>query len=335
MTTFFDLFSSGGGAAQGAKQAGLIGIGGVEWNRDIAAIYSANHGRIKPMNILTTDPDSMTPADWLHASPVCKNFSAAKTGRLETAWDIVCARKVAEYIRVWEPKYFSLENVPSYAKSKWSLPVILDALYGMGYLPKTATLNAADFGVPQSRRRFFLWAVRGEFAPDIVGREPHRGWYDAIADLLPGLPDTKLAKWQVARLPDDYQSLLVHPTDQRTHPMKFPCSPSFTVTASMGSQRPAALLIEKIGARSDRLLQTRTGDRPCWTIRALGHDRHWHQINALVNYRTVRLDIACLARLQSFPDDYQWSGKKSTDGTVIGNSVPPLLMEKVIRSVVG
>jgi len=42
MTTFFDLFSGGGGAAQGAKQAGLTPIGGVEFDPAIAAIYVAN-----------------------------------------------------------------------------------------------------------------------------------------------------------------------------------------------------------------------------------------------------------------------------------------------------
>jgi len=66
----------------------------------------------------------------------------------------------------------------------------------------------------------------------------------------------------------------------------------------------------------------------------MGHDGHWHKANALLEDAKIKaLDIACLARLQSFPDDYEWSGKKSLDGKGIGNSVPPLMYEKILRSV--
>jgi site-specific DNA-cytosine methylase len=54
----------------------------------------------------------------------------------------------------------------------------------------------------------------------------------------------------------------------------------------------------------------------------------------LENAKIKALDIACLARLQSFPDDYKWSGKKSVDGKAIGNSVPPLMAQKIVGAVV-
>jgi DNA (cytosine-5)-methyltransferase 1 len=95
-----------------------------------------------------------------------------------------------------------------------------------------------------------------------------------------------------------------------------------------------AILIENTGARSDRELQTRAADEPCWTLRAMGQDGHYHRANAVLNTRIVALDIACLARLQSFPDNYQWSGKKSLDGKIIGNSVPPLMYQKILQSII-
>ena len=370
MKTFFDLFSGGGGAAQGAEQAGLTPIGGVEIDPAIAEVYKANHGdHLTVGDVLKTRPGQYDRPDWFHASPVCKSFSAAKTNGRELALDIACAEKVAEYIGAWEPQYFSLENVAAYAKSK-SFALVLNALYRAGYFPWVGVLNAADFGVPQSRRRLIVLAVRGGFVPPLPPPTPWMGWYEAIYDLLPGLPDSRLADWQIKALPDEYKcsllidgrnprnptiresrdpsftvpvsvhkgwicALLVHPTDQRTCSTPAGDRPSFTVTAAMPqtSNYPRALLIENTGARSDRPLQIREQDQPCWTLRAMGHDGHWHRANAWECGRIVRLDISCLARLQSFPDDYRWSGRNVTDGTAIGNSVCPVFFEQLIRAV--
>ena len=69
---------------------------------------------------------------------------------------------------------------------------------------------------------------------------------------------------------------------------------------------------------------------PAFTLTSNQGGNH---IKALLeNAKIKALDIACLARLQSFPDDYKWSGKKSLDGKGIGNSVPPLMYEKILRS---
>ena len=88
-------------------------------------------------------------------------------------------------------------------------------------------------------------------------------------------------------------ALLIHPTDQRTMPVIEAPDPAFTLTSNQGGNHIKALL---------------------------------------ENAKIKALDIACLARLQSFPDDYKWSGKKSLNGKGIGNSVPPLMYEKILRS---
>jgi DNA (cytosine-5)-methyltransferase 1 len=312
MITFFDLFSGGGGAAQGAKQAGLTPVGGVEIDPVIASIYVANHGdHLTVGDVLDTKPGQFDRPDWFHASPVCKSFSAAKSNRQEHALDIACAEKVAEFIEAWQPQYFSLENVQAYAKSK-SFGVIINALYSAGYFPWVGVLSAADFGVPQTRRRLIVLAVRGGFVPPLPPPTSWVGWYEAIADLLPGLPDSKLADWQYKAMPNEFYNFFI---DADLHGIPVP-----------------PLLIENTGARSDRTLQVLTPNRPCWTLRAMGHDGHWHRANALEHGRIVQLDIACFARIQSFPDSYQWSGRNVTDGTAIGNSVCPLFFEKLITN---
>jgi hypothetical protein len=55
----------------------------------------------------------------------------------------------------------------------------------LGYWLHVDVLNAADFGVPQTRRRLVVRAVRGGFVPHLPPKIAWRGWYDAIADLIP------------------------------------------------------------------------------------------------------------------------------------------------------
>lgn len=373
MITFFDFFSGGGGAAQGAKQAGLTPVGGVELDHAIAEIYTANHGdHLTVADVLNARPGDYDRPDWFHASPPCQNFSTAKNGGMESAINIACAIKVAEFIEAWRPQYFSLENVAGYARSPRSFPIIVESLHRAGYFPQWSILNAADYGVAQSRRRLILLAVRGGFVPPPPPPTPWLGWHEAIADLIPSLPESKLAKWQVKALPEWVResvlvegrnprnptirgvrqpastlpaslgkgyprALLIHPTDQRTCPTPSGGDPAFTITSSMPQtgNYPRALLIENTGARSDRPLQVRCPAEPIWTIRAMGGSGHWHRATAIEEGRVVALTIPALARLQGFPDSYRWSGRKVTDGVAIGNSVCPLFFEGVIQNLLG
>jgi DNA (cytosine-5)-methyltransferase 1 len=301
--TFTALFAGGGGADLGAIAAGLEPCESVEYDPAIAEVHKANiNGKMHVANILDCDPYRFEKPDILHASPVCKQFSTANANKGEAQLDIDCARKVAEFIQVLQPKHFTLENVEAYRKSK-SFHLIVEMLHKLGYFCNWQVLNAADFGVPQSRRRLILIAVKDGFIPSLPLPEKHIGWYEAIADKVHDLPDSQLAEWQWKRIPKMFNSI-------------------------------NAILIENTGARSDRELQTRAADEPCWTLRAMGQDGHYHRANALLNARIVALDIACLARLQSFPDNYQWSGKKSLDGKIIGNSVPPLMYQKILQAII-
>ena len=78
----------------------------------------------------------------------------------------------------------------------------------MGYFWTYDHVNAADYGVPQTRRRLILRASRGllPFLPEPV---PWVGWYAAIEDLIPTLPESKLAPWQLARLPAELRETVL------------------------------------------------------------------------------------------------------------------------------
>jgi DNA (cytosine-5)-methyltransferase 1 len=334
------LFTGIGGADFGFRQAGFEHVFGLEYDPKICKIANANFGgSVRCMNILDADPFKFEKVDLLHASPVCKSYSMANANKGERQLDIDCARKVAEFIQVLQPQYFTLENVEAYRKSK-SFNLIVEMLYSLGYWVRSEVLNSADFGVPQSRRRLILIANKNGFIPPLPPKEQHIGWYEAIADLVHDLPDSKLADWQRKALPKELTDHLLTPYQRSTSTFKQvqrkPYEPSPVLSSTESSKQGyKAILIENTGARSDRPLQTKQAEEPCWTIRAMGQDGHYHRANALLeNAKIKALDIACLARLQSFPDDFIWSGVKSVDGKGIGNSVPPLMMEKIARSVI-
>lgn len=336
--TSADLFSGCGGVAQGFKQAGFTHAWGLEFDQQIAEIYKANHGDVYVQNILDANPFKFERPDILHASPVCKSYSTANANKGEKQLDIDCAKKVAQFIKVLQPQMFTLENVQAYAKDR-AFHIIVNQLYSLGYWVQYQVLNSADFSVPQSRRRLILIAVKDGFIPSLPLPEKHIGWYEAVKDKVHDLPDSQLAEWQLKALPKELtESLLLSGTysnfGSKKPDIRTPETPCFTQTATIDKHPTRAILIENTGARSDRELQTRTAIEPCWTLRAMGQDGHWHRANALLeNAKVKALDIACLARLQSFPDDYQWSGKKSLDGKGIGNSVPPLMYQKILQAV--
>lgn len=200
--TFASLFTGGGLADCGAIAAGCEPIWGIEYIPQIAEMAESNlNHKVICQSILDCDPLKFDRPGILWASPPCPSFSTAKTNAQETENDIALAQKVADFISVLQPSVFILENVQGYAKSK-SLQLIENTLYELGYWVDRQVLNAADFGVPQTRKRLILRAIKGGWVPSLPTAQKWRGWYEAIEDLIPGLPETEFAPWQLERIPD-------------------------------------------------------------------------------------------------------------------------------------
>jgi DNA-cytosine methyltransferase len=219
MKTFASLFSGGGGADIGAISAGLNPIWGVEYVPEIAEWYGVNIGHPAIVkSVLTVNFSELESPFWLHASPPCVTASVANAKAGESLMDAALAAAVCEAIDELLPEWFSLENVGGY-RSYASYAAIRETLVDNGYKLVDGVLNSADYGVPQTRRRLFLVASRTAAPvmppPTHSDKEAERmqlsmfdaplkpwvGWYEAIADLLPGCPDSKLAEWQLKRLP--------------------------------------------------------------------------------------------------------------------------------------
>ncbi|MBD2305559.1 DNA cytosine methyltransferase [Chroococcidiopsis sp. FACHB-1243] len=182
----------------------------------------------------------------------------------------------------------------------------------MGYWVDRQIIDAADFGVPQHRVRLVLRAVRGGFPPSLPAKEKKRGWYEAIADLIPTLEPSQLAPWQIKRLPPNLLSDFLMDSKnvdpQRTSVIRFADRAADTVRASGCRGFPKAVIVERTGVRAEKL-KFRWAEEPAWTIRSSittdgqGNNRS-RFIDAILPGQVLQLNIHTLARLQSFPDWY-------------------------------
>ncbi len=202
MKTFASLFSGREGAEMGAIATGLKPIWGIELEPKIAEVAAVNVGhQLIVKSIDRVNINRLERPDILWASPPCQAFSCARSKKLEARCDADIGLAIISYLSILQPSYFFLENVEGYRHSSVFCDIV-DNLYKLGYWTNWDVLNAADFGVPQTRRRLILRAVKGGFVPALPQKERWVGWYEAIADLIPTLPETEFAPWQLCRMPE-------------------------------------------------------------------------------------------------------------------------------------
>lgn len=327
----FTLFAGGGGMDIALKLAGINPIGGIEYDERIANVAIKNGFHITIANILDCKPSDYKTPDFLHASPPCPNFSTAKTNAEETPLDISLANKIVEFLTAWQPKYFTLENVWGYRKSK-SWGIIVNALYRLGYGVTVDHINFADYGVPQSRKRMIVRAIKGAvFMPYLPPKQVRIGWYEAVKDLIPTFERDSFADWQIDRLPEMYQDCLVEGRagGKRDLIAKSVNDPSMTITTSSEGNVYRCFLVD--GANASGEIAVRKGGEPIYTITS-------SMYKAPVRFQSegnvYRLSPRALARLQTFPDSYQLPESKTLACRIIGNAVPPVGMAHIIKSMI-
>lgn len=218
------LFSGFGGADIGMTDASIEIVAGIEYDAEIAAVAQANGHPVTVADVRHVDPADYLGLDIeaLHASPVCTRASVAnnsaerdeETRLKEAPLDIECAEATVRFIETLQPKIFTLENVWQYRrfqsfKGGKKFEGILPALERLGYWVDVQHVNAADFGVPQTRKRMIVRAIKGGWVPMLPEPERWVGWYEAIEDLIPTLPESQFAPWQLERLPEELKTSII------------------------------------------------------------------------------------------------------------------------------
>jgi DNA (cytosine-5)-methyltransferase 1 len=191
-----DLFSGCGGLTTGLKQAGFLVLGAVDNHRRSVDTYKANHSgvRVWRRNIAQLPATQMKrelrlrrgQLDLLAGCPPCQAFSSIRTlnGRhILRDPDKNLLFQFLRFIKTLRPKAIMIENVPGLAADK-RIVAFCAALARLGYQSEVRILDAAQYGVPQRRRRMILLASRATTLR-FGRRSPVRR---TVGDFLRGLP---------------------------------------------------------------------------------------------------------------------------------------------------
>lgn len=192
-----DLFCGCGGLTLGLKQAGFMVVGAVDIDHLAVETYKANHPRVEVWEesicTLTTQRVKRKlnlkkgELDLLAGCPPCQGFSTMQT--LNGGWQVKDHRNklVLEFLRFVKelmPKAIMMENVPG-LKKYWRFRGFCTELKKLGYEINFDVLDAADYGVPQRRKRLILLAGKNRKINFAGKAEYEKTVFDAISKLPP------------------------------------------------------------------------------------------------------------------------------------------------------
>jgi DNA (cytosine-5)-methyltransferase 1 len=342
-----DLFAGAGGMTLGAQAAGIDVAACVENDPNPAETYSHNIKDVTlyPHDVTTWNAFPTTrPGEVkiLFGGPPCQGFSTSnqRTRKLtnDNNW------LFAEFFRVaeeWRPDWIVFENVKGIAETERGvfLDSVLAQVGKLGYNVTHAFLQAFEFGIPQRRTRLFVvGAPKGTaFAmPTASVKIPLTVW-DAISD-LPRLKNGAMKGVLPYRSAPrtDYQRLMRGNLQECSGHL---VTRNFDFVIERYKHIPKGGNWEDI---PDRLMKTYADKTKCHTGIYHRLDEKKPSIvignfrkNMLIHPRQDRgLSVREAARLQSFPDHYEFKGSIGFQQQQVGNAVPPLLAKAVFQSVV-
>lgn len=297
-------FSGGGLVEEGLK--GIIDpVVAVEYDRKISGVYRNNFGQhIVTADVRDVDPQQLVKhidgeVEYFHASPVCKNYSQAKSNSGEVELDKETAKSTADFIDAVKPRVVTIENVKGYKDSE-AMNIITQALDKNGYTWDADVYNAADYGGYTNRERLIVRAVKDGELPEKPKKQPRKGgWLEAVEDILPTLTvkESGVAPWMDARLMAD----------------------------GIDWQKVEKPLYVMGSAYADGKIPHAYGDEILPTLRTKSGD-----VIIMPGGKVLRADGRVLARITGLGDDYKLPKTESLAHTIIGNGIPVQLTQGVI-----
>jgi DNA (cytosine-5)-methyltransferase 1 len=181
-----DLFSGAGGGSWGAREAGVEIVAAFDLWQVACETHELNFpdtecitSRLEEIDVFAL-AQRLGRIDLIIASPECTNHSPAKGNKPRCEQSKETAFQIVRFAKIFEPRWLVIENVVN--MRKWSRYVeFKQDLEALGYKIGEQVLNAAHFGVPQSRRRLFLLADKCEQPPIVA---PNKGRPKAIANVI-------------------------------------------------------------------------------------------------------------------------------------------------------
>lgn len=342
--TFIDLFCGCGGLSKGFEDAGFEGLLAIDHWQPAVDTYNYNFKSHKAIigDLFHADPNeivikyNLKDVDVIIGGPPCQGFSLAGK-RLVTDERNELYKSFVRFVKELQPKAFVMENVPGIVglfKGK-VLESVLNDFTKVGYNVKYQILSADDYGVPQIRRRVFFVGLRKDLKGELsyptgdynLSGKPAITSKEAISDLDFIGDDSILDDVADYQKPaeSEYQRFMRKDSDKLFN---------HVVTLHQQKTKDIIALVPDGGNYKDlpdELKDTRkvniawtrmNSQKPSFTIDT-GHRHHFH-------YKANRVPtVRESARIQSFPDDFEFKGSKTAQAKQVGNAVPPLMARAV------
>lgn len=341
-----DLFSGAGGLTLGAKLAGIEVIKAIEFDREACNTYSYNNPDIDLINddIRNVEDIALKTKEplVLFGGPPCQGFSTSnqrnRSAKNQNNWMF---KEFIRFVHNLKPQWILMENVKGFYETAGGafFAKTLKLLELEGYNVQYKILNASDYGVPQSRSRVFivgsLYKDRNfEFPKKLVSRPV------CVSEALEDLPvlENGAAK---CTLPYKKEAVSQYAKQLR---LKRDTSSNHLVT------RNSSLVVERYshipqGGNWENVPEELMGN---YKNRSRCHTGIYRRLianepsivignfrkNMLIHpFEDRGLSVREAARLQSFPDSYEFRGSIGFQQQQVGNAVPPMLAKAVFQAI--
>ena len=349
-----DLFCGCGGFSYGFQEAGFEMVLGIDMWKDATVTYKHN---LPNACVINEDITNVGAADLLKkinmtsdeidviiGGPPCQGFSVSGKRMIDDPRNKLY-KSFVELVDNIRPKMFVMENVPGLIRlfgGKVKEEVLHD-FSSIGYRVTVQQLSSDDYGVPQQRKRVFFVGINKEKMPEDVEfsfpkatfgipTNPAITCKEAISDLDFVPDDVSLGEDIAYMLPaqSEYQKLMRENSNSiKNHSITIHKEQTKNIIAMVPDGGNYKDLPEELqSTRKVHIAWTRmNSNKPCFTIDT-GHNHHFHYKENRVP--TVRES----ARIQSFPDRFEFIGIKTSQLKQVGNAVPPLMAKAIAEEVI-
>ena len=328
--TFIDLFSGCGGLSYGFIMAGWRPLFAVEKDPSAAQSYQLNFncpvwaGLIEDFVSELENRRIVFPkVNAIIGGPPCQGFSplGKMSAKQETIENHNSLNDLWAYflrsVELLKPDIFITENVPEFIRSQ-EFKKYENKAKKLGYFLNPNVLNAAEFGVPQKRKRAFcIGSLKGD--PPLPRKSSERSNVRDAIGHLPLQPDNK--NWHIGRNPTkkSYERYQVIP----------PGGNRFDLMKNRPDITPPCWLKKKKGTTD--VFGRLEWDKPASTIRTeFFKPEKGRYLHPEAHRPITHREAACI---QTFPDSFIFFGSKIDVARQIGEAVPPLLAEAVAETI--
>lgn len=344
-----DLFCGCGGISEGFSLAGFTIVGGIDFNEAATKTFKHNFPRaiVKNADISTISDEQIlldySGVDVIVGGPPCQGFSTAN--RHQKEMDDPRNKLFFEYIRFVQnlrPKIVVIENVRGLLTRDncYAINRITEILGNEGYNLSYRVLDASDYGVPQNRKRAIIIGIRKDFKDlvfdfDLLEKKSKVSVEDAIGELY-GFEHSHDSVKELLYPANSAYRMYLRRSDNLVldHDVVYPAIKvqeriSHVPQGGNWQNVPAELWSNNRQNRhSSAYKRLDPNTQSCTIDTGNAHSNYFHPLfNRIPSIRES-------ARLQSFPDSFEFLGSRGAKYKQVGNAVPPLLAKSIAAIII-